>query len=119
MKFIPQTVEEYISKVERGQKRDKQIVSVAVQMLEAVEEMHEKSLSIHRDIKTSNFMMAGENLYLIDFGLATEWFKNDAHIKQEVDQGFQGSLQFASTWTHEGITQSRRDDLQMIGFTIL
>ncbi len=50
-------------------------------MLEAVEEMHEKSLSIHRDIKTSNFMMAGDKLYLIDFGLATEWFKNDAHIK--------------------------------------
>ena len=32
---------------------------------------------------------------------------------------FQGSVIYASLWTHEGIIQDRRDDLAMLGFTLL
>ena len=30
-----------------------------------------------------------------------------------------GSMRYASHWTHEGINQSRRDDLEMLGYCIL
>jgi hypothetical protein len=31
----------------------------------------------------------------------------------------EGTLTFASMWTHEGVSQSRRDDLEMLGYSIL
>ena len=31
----------------------------------------------------------------------------------------EGSLRYSSHWTHEGLNQSRRDDLEMLGYCIL
>ena len=57
---------------------------------------------IHRDIKTDNFRVHSDKVYLIDFGLETEFMKDGKHIPIEENQQLQGSLYYASTWTHEG-----------------
>ncbi len=54
-------------------------------MLDSIEQMHLRSKFIHRDIKTSNFMIDQDRVFIIDFGLVTEWFKDNAHIKKEIN----------------------------------
>lgn len=88
-------------------------------MFDAVQEFHEKGQLIHRDIKPENFMINKGKTLIIDFGLATELYRDGAHIPLEKDQGVQGTLRYASLWTHEGVIQSRRDDLQVLGFSIM
>jgi tRNA A-37 threonylcarbamoyl transferase component Bud32 len=38
---------------------------------------------IHRDIKTDNFRVHSDKVYLIDFGLETELMKDGKHIPIE------------------------------------
>jgi hypothetical protein len=49
--------------------------------------------------------------FIIDFGLATELYVDGKHIPVEKNLALQGTLRYASLWTHEGIVQSRRDDI--------
>jgi serine/threonine protein kinase len=42
--------------------------------------MHSRTNCIHRDIKPANFRVHLDKLYLSDFGLTTEWNKDDKHI---------------------------------------
>ena len=59
-------------------------------------------------------------LYVTDFGLAGEYMNEMGHhIIESKNQALQGTFRYASHWTHEGISQSRRDDMEMIAYTIL
>lgn len=64
-------------------------------------------------------MIKGGRAVVIDFGLATEWLKEGRHIPEEKNQQLQGTFRYASLWTHEGFGQSRRDDMQVLGFSIM
>jgi len=88
-------------------------------MVEIIEKFHSASNCIHRDIKPANFRVHQGKLYITDFGLSTEWFKDEKHIEETKNEPIQGTLKFASHWTHEGVTQSRRDDLEMIAYSVL
>ena len=92
---------------------------MAISMLENVEIMHKNTMNIHRDIKPPNFRYHDGFLYITDFGLTTEWFKNGAHIPESKNEPLQGTLRYASLWTHEGVSQSRRDDIEMIAYSIV
>ena len=80
-------------------------------MFEAVLELHQVGQIIHRDIKPENFMINKGKTFIIDFGLATELYVDGKHIPVEKNLALQGTLRYASLWTHEGIVQSRRDDI--------
>ena len=92
---------------------------MAVSMVEIMEIFHKRSEHIHRDIKPPNFRVHYGRLYVTDFGLATEWFKDGKHIAESKNEPLQGTLKYASHWTHEGVSQSRRDDMEMIAYSIL
>ncbi|XP_067130827.1 uncharacterized protein, partial [Centruroides vittatus] len=102
----------------------KTTLMLAVDMLNRIEYLHSKDY-IHRDIKPANFLMGWERktktVYMIDFGLAKKYI--DPHTKRHIlcedTEGLTGTAKYASINTHEGIEQSRRDDLESLGYVII
>ena len=63
----------------------------------------------------------GNLVYAIDFGLAKQ-FRNrqtHQHIKYRMKKHLTGTARYASINTHLGIEQSRRDDLEALGYIFI
>lgn len=88
-------------------------------MLECIKEMHEETKFMHRDIKPLNFRIHKGKVYVTDFGLAIEYEKDGAHVLMARNQPLMGSMRYVSHWTHEGMDLSRRDDIEMLGYSIM
>jgi len=58
-------------------------------------------------------------IHLIDFGFAKEYTKNQKHIPCGKDGGVMGTANFMSANAHAAIEQSRRDDLESIGYMLI
>eukprot|EP01129_Flabellula_baltica_P014255 TRINITY_DN6786_c0_g1_i1.p1 TRINITY_DN6786_c0_g1~~TRINITY_DN6786_c0_g1_i1.p1 ORF type:complete len:320 (-),score=69.29 TRINITY_DN6786_c0_g1_i1:24-983(-) len=101
----------------------KTVLMVAVQMISRIETLHEHGI-VHRDIKPGNFIMGvGENkriVYCIDFGLASYYrdYKGE-HIPYKERGTFRGTHRYASINAHKKIEQSRRDDLEAMGYVFV
>jgi casein kinase 1 len=93
------------------------------QMLDCLRAIHEMNF-IHRDVKPANFALGrGAEcymVYLIDFGLAKQFYSEESqtHIPCKQRRGLTGTAQFASTHALLGMEQSRRDDIQALGYTV-
>lgn len=86
--------------------------------------LHSRHL-IHRDIKPANFVMGdgatSSLVYCIDFGLSKR-FRNPhtlQHIPHRKGKSLTGTPRYASISNHRGIEQSRRDDLEAIGYVLI
>jgi serine/threonine protein kinase len=94
------------------------------QMLSIVEIVHSRDI-IHRDLKPDNFLMGTEEnerqLFIIDFGLAKRYRDPDTHAHIPYIEGKQltGTSRYASITTHLGVEQSRRDDLESLGYVFI
>ncbi|KAG1675706.1 Casein kinase I isoform epsilon [Nymphon striatum] len=102
----------------------KTVLLLADQMICRVEYVHSKHF-IHRDIKPDNFLMGlgkkGNLVYIIDFGLAKKYrdFRTHYHIPYRENKNLTGTARYASINTHLGIEQSRRDDMESVGYVIM
>ena len=102
----------------------KTIIQIALQMIDRIEYLHLKGF-IHRDIKPGNFTIGrGEFkdvIYMIDFGLSKRYREgiNNAHIAYKDGKGLTGTSRYASLFTHYGIEQSRRDDIEGMGYNLV
>jgi serine/threonine protein kinase len=104
----------------------KTVLMLADQMLERVELMHSRHL-IHRDIKPANFVTdvtgegKGTTVYCIDFGLSKRYRhpRTLQHIPQREGRSLTGTPRYASVNNHLGVEQSRRDDLESIGYVLI
>ncbi|KAJ6803041.1 casein kinase 1-like protein 2 isoform X1 [Iris pallida] len=102
----------------------KTALMLADQMINRVEFVHAKSF-LHRDIKPDNFLMGlgrrANQVYCIDFGLAKKYRDTSTHqhIPYRENKNLTGTARYASMNTHLGIEQSRRDDLESLGFVLM
>lgn len=100
-----------------------EVMSIGVQMLERIRDIHECGL-IHRDVKPANFIFGGrsndqEQLYVIDFGLTKIFRHNRKHVTLKQGRSMLGTVRFASIHVHDGLSPSRRDDVESLGFIIM
>jgi len=102
----------------------KTVLMLADQMISRIEYVHCKSF-IHRDIKPDNFLMGigrhCNKLFLIDFGLAKKYrdMRTRTHISYREDKNLTGTARYASINAHLGIEQSRRDDIESLGYVLM
>ncbi len=102
----------------------KTVCMLADQMIARLEFLHSMSY-LHRDLKPENFAMGlgrrAHHVYLIDMGLAKRFRdpKTLEHIPFIEGKALTGTARYVSVYTHLGYQQSRRDDIESIGYILL
>ncbi|CAL8102878.1 unnamed protein product [Orchesella dallaii] len=102
----------------------KTVLQLADQMITRIEYFHSRSY-IHRDIKPDNYLMGlgghSNRVYLIDYGLAKRYRDGHTHrhIKYIQGKSLTGTARYASLNASLGGEQSRRDDLESIGYVFM
>ncbi|XP_033736588.1 casein kinase I-like [Pecten maximus] len=102
----------------------KTVLLLAEVLIDRFEYIHSKGY-IYRDLKPDNFLSgfgSKENIiYLIDFGLSKRFRDANTleHIPYLTNKSFVGSLSYASVNAQLGIQQSRRDDMESLGYILV
>lgn len=98
-------------------------LSITVELITILESLHEAGV-LHRDIKLQNFLTGfkkSDEFYVCDFGLSDFYVdpENNSHIPLTKGHSRYGTVRYASLNNHRGIEQSRRDDLESLGFVLI
>ena len=96
---------------------------IGFQLIGVLHFIHDKNF-IHRDVKPDNCVIGSdelnENLYLIDFGLAKK-YRSSRTLQQypmTKKKKLTGTARYASIHALEGYEQSRRDDMEAVGYVM-
>ena len=122
MPLLGKSLEElYISKNSNFEFKD--ICLMGIQIIDRIQWVHYKKI-IHRDIKPDNFLIGINDpniIYLIDFGLSKKYKSSQTgkHIRCTDVKKFTGNLRYASVNSLKLKEQSRRDDLESIGYMLI
>ena len=95
-----------------------QVLAIFHQIISAIESVHNMGV-IHRDVKPANILIDehGE-CRLVDFGLSTMYLGvYGEHIPERANQSLIGSPTYVSIRVQEGVTPSRRDDIESACYT--
>ena len=104
----------------------KTTLMIAFQLLDRIETVHSRGL-VYRDIKPENFLLGRKGtshsnvIHLIDYGLATFYRdpSTNKHLPYRDLKTMTGTARYMSVHSHLGKSQSRRDDLESVGYTLV
>ena len=122
MELLDKSLEDLFSKLKHFSL--KTTCMLAIQMLIVLEFIHTRHI-IHRDIKPDNFVMGlnknSQFLYLLDFGLAKKYRSSTTLIQYPMinKKKLTGTARYASINALRGLEQSRRDDLEAVGYVLM
>jgi serine/threonine protein kinase len=122
MQLLDKSLEDIFNK--RKKFSVKTTCMLGYQMITVLQYIHDRHI-IHRDIKPDNFVMgANENnahLYLLDFGLAKKYRSSRTLIQYPLvkKKKLTGTARYASIHALEELEQSRRDDLESVGYVLM
>jgi len=123
MELLGESIEDIFQKQQK-KFSIKTVCMTGIQMLDRLEFVHNKNI-IHRDIKPDNFVLGLDNkshiIYVLDFGLSKKFrsSRTHQHIKFSVNKKLTGTARYASINALKGCEQSRRDDLEAIGYVLM
>jgi len=92
--------------------------------LSIIESVHTRTF-LHRDIKPENLLtgpggLDGREVFLVDYGLCKRFrMQTHDHIPYREGKRLTGTVRYASIHTHLGEEQSRRDDLESLGYVMV
>ena len=90
-------------------------------MLDTLQAVHGKFI-LHRDLKPENILFNPKtNLFtLIDFGLSKRYVDpSGRHIPKSNQKCFRGTMRYCSLNMHNGIENSRRDDIESLAYVLI
>ncbi|KAI5190335.1 casein kinase 1 [Nematocida sp. AWRm77] len=110
----------------------KTVLMLAEMLITRLEYMHAKRV-IHRDVKPENFAfgvsvgdgeiaehLSRDAFYVLDFGLSCMYMTHTYnHVPMETGKKLVGTLRYVSVHTHQGLNQSRRDDLESLAYMLI
>ena len=94
------------------------IQKLIIKLINIIEDIHRKNI-IHRDIKPENICFKDNEPYLIDFGMAKQFIKNNKHIPEKNITNIIGTPNYVSINVVNMIEPSRRDDLESLVYIII
>ena len=101
----------------------KDICMIGIQLIQILKYIHSKFI-IHCDIKPQNVLLGKDNssiIYLCDFGIAQKYrsSKTGKHINLIKYDKYYVTLIYSSIHSMLGYQQSRRDDLESLGYMLI
>ena len=124
MELMGKSLEEIFESLPNKKMSVNCVAKLGLQMIQILEYIHDKHI-IHRDIKPDNFVMGrgdkSKYLYLLDFGLAKKYRSSTTlvHYRMIKKKNLTGTARYASINALNGLTQSRRDDLESVGYVLM
>ena len=122
MTYYDTTLDQYMARLKKEKRWNESVViRIIERVLSILKQIHALYV-VHRDLKPDNLMVKDDEVYLIDFGLATFYVDGATgdHISSvKSHRELVGSPLYASYHVHRGETHTRRDDLIQLGYIYL
>lgn len=97
------------------------VLEMGQQMLRLLQRLHQQRI-VHRDIKPDNIVLGRahhrDRLFVVDLGLAKR-ASLDLPSSGAARKKLAGSARYCSIFTHDGLPQTYRDDLEGLAYTLL